>query len=485
MRSRQAWRILPAFLLLLALTVPVLPAMAQDAGSILSVDTPSDGQTNELGQDVVFIGWAAHRLGAGSGVDRVMVLDAPMAAGGIVVAEATYGLVRADVGTAYIPSWANSGFRATWRAVGSTGNRTFWVYAHSVDNDGWTNKTVTIRETEASVPAPAPVAAAPSQTTNQTVNQNGQYRNQNGLFGGACDQWGVPYNNQFGNQYNNQYMNQNSQSCTQNSQSYNQNGQYYNQNGQSYNTQYPNQWDPNGLYGNGQYQCDQYGNPMVSYNNFNTNQYNSQYPNYGNNMGYACSGSPSITGSGSLVVGTTAPDGTIAITWTPVASATQGYRVWMMAPNNYLAAILSQSYGSTASATIGGLNPSSSVTFQVRAVSGNVETAIASYWTNTPTVATVAPPLGLTVGTKTSNTVALTWTPSTTGSISSYLVQQTSFSGGTFAPSIVTSLTSSSALVTGLNPNTMYYFEVTAVSAGGLSSVPSASVPAQTMPSTI
>src|SRR5687767_8363586 len=110
MRSHQTWRVLPALLLALALAFPVLPALAQDAGSIVSVDTPLDTQMSELGQDVIFTGWAANWTGPGTGVDRVMVLDAPQAAGGQVVVEATYGMPRTDVAAAYGDAWTNSAF---------------------------------------------------------------------------------------------------------------------------------------------------------------------------------------------------------------------------------------------------------------------------------------------------------------------------------------------------------------------------------------
>ena len=49
-----------------------------------------------------------------------------------------------------------------FRAAGDAGNKTFWVYAHSVANDGWTNKTVTLRYVTAAAPPPAP---APSTAT--------------------------------------------------------------------------------------------------------------------------------------------------------------------------------------------------------------------------------------------------------------------------------------------------------------------------------
>jgi len=146
--------IVPVLLLAVFIAAPPGPALAQDAGAVISVDTPSDAQTAELGQTIEFRGWAAHRDGAGTGVDRVTVLDAPVGAGGQPVAEATYGSARSDVGATYEADWTNSGFRAAWRASGSTGNRTFWVYAHSLANDGWTNKTVTLRLVEATQPRP-------------------------------------------------------------------------------------------------------------------------------------------------------------------------------------------------------------------------------------------------------------------------------------------------------------------------------------------
>jgi hypothetical protein len=147
---------------------------------VISVDGPTDGQTAVLGQDVVFTGWAAHSGGPGTGVDRVIVLDAPVGAGGQQVAQAQYGLARADVGEKYGPAWTNSDFKATWKATGSAGNRTFWIYAHSVADDGWTNKTVTVMLTQGPQGAPPTTTGGQYASPSSSTSYGGQYGSQSG-----------------------------------------------------------------------------------------------------------------------------------------------------------------------------------------------------------------------------------------------------------------------------------------------------------------
>src|SRR5204863_8655914 len=107
---------------------------------------------------------------------------------------------------AYGAAMTNSGYTATWRAAGAPGNKTFWVYAHSVANDGWTNKTVTLRITASVAPAPVPTAVPSQSSSNQYYDQssNNRYRNPNGLYSN-CDQYGGGYKNynQYGGGYNN------------------------------------------------------------------------------------------------------------------------------------------------------------------------------------------------------------------------------------------------------------------------------------------
>ena len=73
------WHI--AVLLVLSLSLqmlvaPVIPTYAQqDAGAMLNIDSPIEGQTFPAGTPVVYTGWAVHPAGPGTGVDRVIVLD--------------------------------------------------------------------------------------------------------------------------------------------------------------------------------------------------------------------------------------------------------------------------------------------------------------------------------------------------------------------------------------------------------------------------
>jgi len=530
MRSHHAWRVLPMLLLLLALAVPLSTAMAQDAGSILTVDTPTDGQTAELGSDVIIRGWAGHVAGPGTGVDRVVVLDAPQAAGGVAVAEAVYGAVRADVGQAYGAAMTNSGYTATFRAAGSAGNKTFWVYAHSVANDGWTNKTVTLRYTVAAAPAPAPAPAAVTQPSQSTETY--RYRNQQGLYGNTCDnqygnqygygqynQYGGQYGNQYGGQYGNQYGNQyGSQYCdpysSQYGSGYGYGSQYgsglYNQYGYNQYNQYPYNQQYGGIYGAANCATTSSTGFIVSYYNTTNGQYYTTYAQCIAAAGIGGVGNcvlasgyyyNSTTGqyyttydqcinptTGANVVATVGADGTVTLTWTPVSFALQ-YRVYQVS-TGALVATVAQSFGSVSiSTTLSGLTPGSTVTYQVRAVgTNNTETAITATWTNTGTA--VAAPTNLTVGTRTANTVALTWTPSSTGSISGYQVScSPTGAAGTFvivgqacggSAFTVTGASASGATVGNLTAGTTYYFQVTAF-VGSTASVASNTVTTSTL----
>ncbi len=86
-------------------------------------------------------------------------------------------------------------------------------------------------------------------------------------------------------------------------------------------------------------------------------------------------------------------------------------------------------------------------------------------------------PTNVTVSARTGTTVTLTWTP-VPGAASYQVYQSISFSG--FLPSTLGSQTSSSAVVTGLLPNTTYTFYVVAVGANGLQGAQSAPVTATT-----
>jgi hypothetical protein len=371
-------------LLVLALAMPAVPALAQDAGAVISVDAPADGQTANLGQDVVFTGWAAHWGGPGTGIDRVVVLDAPLGAGGQQIAQAQYGLARADVGAQYGAAWTNSDFKAMWKATGSAGNRTFWVYAHSVADDGWTNKTVTIQLTQ------GVQGSSPSSTA------GAQYGSQNS---------GMPYGGQYGMQSGMQYGNQNS-------------GQYgaglygpgspngavplapfssgFYGNGNAYGGT-----SPFGMYGGGQfgsaapYGAYGYGGSQFSggypsigancagaYNPYGSGlPYAASYPSYGNYFVSSCSGA--FPGTGLVVPGAVAPpltvivgsttQNSVALSWTPsVTPGITGYQV-SQSPNvagPFIPSVVASS--SMSGATVGGLLPNTTSFFQVSAIAGGV-----------------------------------------------------------------------------------------------------------------
>jgi len=97
----------------------------------------------------------------------------------------------------------------------------------------------------------------------------------------------------------------------------------------------------------------------------------------------------------------------------------------------------------------------------------------------TPIGTTVVAPTGLTVTGVTGTTVTLTWGAST-GAVS-YRVYQ-SIAGGAFVPSVMNSQTGTSAIISGLTPNTPYTFQVVAIGTTGTQSGPSNNVPITTTP---
>jgi hypothetical protein len=329
------WRIVPVFALVLLLALPVGPALGQDAGAVISLDWPGDGQSAALGQNVVFGGWAAEWSAAGTGIDRVAVYDAPMTAGGQIVAEAVYGAGRTDVAAAYGPAWLNSEFTATWRATGATGNRTFWVYAHSMDDDGWTNKTVTIRltpATEAVAPAPLPAAVQPTpDNRNQAMGQN-PYMQQNQAMG------------------QNPYMQQNPNDYRQPMP-----GQY----GQQMAGQYPQMQGPYGQYPQyGPQYAGQFASPYGPNGMPFTGQFNGL-------SGPAGAQPVSVTVAGQNA-------NSVSLSWTPIPMpGITGYQTWqsLAATGPFTPSVVSGS-GATG-ATVQGLTPNTTYYFQVAAVTNN------------------------------------------------------------------------------------------------------------------
>jgi len=347
-----------------------------------------------------------------------------------------------DVAAEYGEEWAYSAFQAAWAAAGSTGDRTFWIYAHSVTDDSWVNKAVTIHITEPSVagaPAAAPAAPAAAQdrpasrAPNSSTNAAGQVRNPvTGLFetpnanqqgttsgnqysgqnispyaafgpygqcGNHFNALSSPYSSQFGapdphNGYNNMLCGPSSQGGNQ--------GPYYQAGVQTPYTQVGNQAPYNQV--GYQTPTNQVGN-QVSYNqapyggaSCTPGQYGQQPAAYGSSTGgygtgSGCQAYPTASvASGPTVTATAGADGTVTLTWAAVASATQ-YRVYRVSPSTSLLSTLQPSAGgATMGTVITGQAPGSAATFQVRAVSANgVETAVAASSVGSGSPALVAP----------------------------------------------------------------------------------------------
>src|SRR5687768_5910475 len=77
---------------------PAPPTQAsQEAGATINVDSPIDGQTFPAGTEIAYTGWAVHPGGPGTGIDRVVIWDAPIDQHDPppnMIAEASYGHVR-------------------------------------------------------------------------------------------------------------------------------------------------------------------------------------------------------------------------------------------------------------------------------------------------------------------------------------------------------------------------------------------------------
>jgi len=172
------------------------------------------------------------------------------------------------------------------------------------------------------------------------------------------------------------------------------------------------------------------------------------------------------------------PAGTVSLYWqgSPIAASYRIYRATTFDPTN-LTFVQSVPGSAPDTTTISGLAPGTSYVFQVRAtdVSG-VETAVPVSVSGTG-VSGPTGPANLAVAASTGSSVTLSWTP-IPGALN-YSVRQ-STGGGVFTNSLVTNLTSAGAVVTGLNPNTAYAFQVFGVDGLGNLSAPSNTVLANT-----
>jgi hypothetical protein len=168
-RASLAWRI-PG--LLLALTVAfigaapaALAAPGADATSTtVTIDTPPADATGSL--RMYMTGWAADPGSPrGTGVDVVEIyLDGPRGGGGMFLAQAEYGIARADVARSLgNDRFSRSGFRV--EADIPPGVHAVYVYAHPADQlpgQGWAGPAVLSYNALPGGPQPALANVAPT-----------------------------------------------------------------------------------------------------------------------------------------------------------------------------------------------------------------------------------------------------------------------------------------------------------------------------------
>src|SRR5581483_11184227 len=154
-----------------------------------------------------------------------------------------------------------------------------------------------------------------------------------------------------------------------------------------------------------------------------------------------------------------------ALSWTPIPLAA-GYQVLQATNPTGPFIPASMVNAGPSGATVVNLMPGTLYYFQVIALdgAGNQLTASSPIMASTstsggPITATTVPaPTGLTVQATTASTATLTWSPSN-GAIGYQVLQATSPTGP-FAPVTSGSVMTTGATVTGLSPNTTYFFEV-------------------------
>src|SRR5581483_5509350 len=170
------------------------------------------------------------------------------------------------------------------------------------------------------------------------------------------------------------------------------------------------------------------------------------------------------------------PNGTIGLSWNGVPGAV-AYRIYdtlASAPLNYsVAQTVPQSIGQiVSSGLLPGLTPGAPYLIQIRAVDPNgLESPVpaAVQITGAPPIAGGAG-TSLTVVSTTGTSVTLSWMPVPGAT---FMVLQSSSPSGPFAPAITSAVSGNGAMVTGLQPNVTYYFQVVPIDALGNQGAPS------------
>lgn len=181
--------------------------------------------------------------------------------------------------------------------------------------------------------------------------------------------------------------------------------------------------------------------------------------------------------TGLVVTGT--PPSSVTLSWTAAPGA-YGYQVLqaLSATGPYTPHVVTSSSATTA--TVTGLAPNTTYYFQVRAIDSGGNLSLPSNTVDATPGSTLAPPAGLTVLGTTRTTAVLTWSASPGAAW--YVVYQALTPAGAFTISSASMASLTSASVTGLTPNTTYYFQVRGFAQAGTPSLPSNTVAAVTAP---
>jgi chitodextrinase len=189
-------------------------------------------------------------------------------------------------------------------------------------------------------------------------------------------------------------------------------------------------------------------------------------------------------GFGTLVNATVPTNGTVAVNWIPVPN-TISYNVYTTSAatplNLQVTSRVPQSLGGApvTQTVLAGLTPGQAYLIQVRAADANgIETVVPIASPQGGPGGPTLPTGPLSVSSATANSVALTWT-ALPGAVS-YRVLQGSSAAGPFVVSTGGTTTTTSATVTGLSPNTTYFFQVVPVDQLGNQGPPTNVVSAST-----
>jgi chitinase len=204
----------------------------------------------------------------------------------------------------------------------------------------------------------------------------------------------------------------------------------------------------------------------------------SYYAGYGSSPYYGYSSYYAGYGTVAQPIGVTAsaPTGsTITLSWA-TSSGAASYQVYQAPGAAGPFALVTTS--ATTSATISGLNPSTTYYYQVLAVSSvgvqSAPSAVVAATTLASSSTTLAPPTGLTVAGVTPNSVTLSWVASS--GASHYRVYSSLYGGAQYVLAGSSTSGVTSATVAGLTPATTYVFYVVGVDSVGTESSPSSAI---------